>query len=511
MKKILLFIVFSLNFFVSYSQTANDYYDRGNAKQELKEYKAAITDYDKAIELNPNFTEAYSKRGNVKSLLQEYKEAILDYDKAIELNPNYYKAYSNRAVAKQELKEYKEAIADFDKAIELNPKYALFYSNRGDLKQILKECKDAITDYDKAIELDPKYTQAYIHRGDLKQGLKEYKDALTDYDKAIELNPNRSGSYNNRGNVKQELQEYKSALADYDKAIELNPNFTEAYNNRGNAKYNLQEYKNAIADYDKAIELNPNFTEAYNSKDIATKKVQEYKDSVAVLDKAIELSPNNISEVESNDYKSAIDPYNQFDNFILFTEDFGDVRITFGTNKSFITCKEMKNHPYKASLSTGFSGDRDITFKLNEDVIVVKTNDLLHNAFRYLYLSSNKGDSKYELDPDNDKQNIIETLVEFINPEVNKLLFDKNAVFEISRSQAIRFNGFNATIWMKTNDGTSVKFTMNMDGLLYSEKDKTGNRVILDIVKYENKQLTFKHVDKLRKINKTLTLSNIAD
>ena len=474
MRKTLLFIVFSLNFYTSYSQDANDYYDRGNAKQELKEYKAAITDYDKAIELNPNFTEAYSKRGNVKFFLQEYQEAILDYDKAIELNPNYYKAYSNRAVSKQELKDYKGAIADFDKAIELNPKYALFYSNRGDLK----------------------YT------------LSQYKEAIVDFDKAIELNPNLSPPYNNRGNAKQELKEYENAIADYNKAIELNPNFTEAYNNRANAKYNLKEYENAITDYDKAIELNPNLIEAYNNKSIAAKKLQEYKDSAVDYNKAIELSPKNL-EVESNDYQTAVNPYNQFDNFILFTKDFGEVRITFGSNKSFITCKAMKNHPYKASLYTGYAGDRVITLNLKEDVIVVKTNDLLHNAFRYLDLSSNKGDSTYNLDPESDKDNIIKTLVEYINPEINKLLSDENAVFEINRSEAIRFNGFNSSVWMKTNDGTSIKFTLNTDGLLYSEKDKTGNRIVLDIVKYENKQLTFKYTDKVRKINKTLTLSNI--
>ena len=474
MRKTLLFIVFSLNFYTSYSQDANDYYDRGNAKQELKEYKAAITDYDKAIELNPNFTEAYSKRGNVKFFLQEYQEAILDYDKAIELNPNYYKAYSNRAVSKQELKDYKGAIADFDKAIELNPKYALFYSNRGDLKYTLSQYKEAIVDFDKAIELDPNFTRVYYHRGYTKQELKEYKEAIVDFDKAIELNPNLSPPYNNRGNAKQELK----------------------------------EYENAITDYDKAIELNPNLIEAYNNKSIAAKKLQEYKDSAVDYNKAIELSPKNL-EVESNDYQTAVNPYNQFDNFILFTKDFGEVRITFGSNKSFITCKAMKNHPYKASLYTGYAGDRVITLNLKEDVIVVKTNDLLHNAFRYLDLSSNKGDSTYNLDPESDKDNIIKTLVEYINPEINKLLSDENAVFEINRSEAIRFNGFNSSVWMKTNDGTSIKFTLNTDGLLYSEKDKTGNRIVLDIVKYENKQLTFKYTDKVRKINKTLTLSNI--
>ena len=41
--------------------------NRGNAKAELKEYKGAIKDYDKAIELDPNFAGAYMNRGNVKN------------------------------------------------------------------------------------------------------------------------------------------------------------------------------------------------------------------------------------------------------------------------------------------------------------------------------------------------------------------------------------------------------------------------------------------------------------
>jgi len=47
----------------------------------------AIKIYDKAIELNPNFAEAYYNRGNAYSDLKQYERAIEDYNKAIELNP----------------------------------------------------------------------------------------------------------------------------------------------------------------------------------------------------------------------------------------------------------------------------------------------------------------------------------------------------------------------------------------------------------------------------------------
>ena len=62
--------------------------NRGNAKDELKQYSEAIADYDKAIELDPNFAAAYTNRGTAKAQLKQYSEAIADYDKAIELDPN---------------------------------------------------------------------------------------------------------------------------------------------------------------------------------------------------------------------------------------------------------------------------------------------------------------------------------------------------------------------------------------------------------------------------------------
>ena len=98
---------------------------------ELKEYEGAIKDYDKAIELDPNYALAYMNRGIAKAQLKQYSAAIADYDKAIELDPNFALAYHNRGVAKYNLAQYNAAIADYDKAIELEPNFAPAYYARG--------------------------------------------------------------------------------------------------------------------------------------------------------------------------------------------------------------------------------------------------------------------------------------------------------------------------------------------------------------------------------------------
>ena len=71
--------------------------------------------YNKAIELNPQYTDAYINRGNAYAKQNNLTQAIADYTKVIEINPLYSLAYDNRAILFYQLKEYDKAWADVHK------------------------------------------------------------------------------------------------------------------------------------------------------------------------------------------------------------------------------------------------------------------------------------------------------------------------------------------------------------------------------------------------------------
>ena len=122
---------------------AEEYIGKGLGWDKLKDYQKAIQNYDKAIELAPQYTKVYNARGNAKNYLKDYSGAIADCDKAIELDPQYATAYYNRGIAKKDLKDYAGATADYNKAIELDPQYTIAYKNLIALYGALKQPEKA--------------------------------------------------------------------------------------------------------------------------------------------------------------------------------------------------------------------------------------------------------------------------------------------------------------------------------------------------------------------------------
>ncbi|MDD5226881.1 MAG: tetratricopeptide repeat protein [Candidatus Omnitrophica bacterium] len=95
---------------------AHAYFGRGKDYAAQNRFGEALSDFNKAIELEPKFAEAYHERGLVHAQKGEYALAVSDYTKAIECNPDFGKAYLNRSMASFQKKDYAEALSDVRKA-----------------------------------------------------------------------------------------------------------------------------------------------------------------------------------------------------------------------------------------------------------------------------------------------------------------------------------------------------------------------------------------------------------
>jgi tetratricopeptide (TPR) repeat protein len=151
--------------------TAKAFYDSGNSKYELKDYKGAIADYDQSITLKPDYAEAYNNRGMSKFslvynlLISEYETvyyqgSIADYNQAIALKPDYAEAYYNRGLSYKYLGYNSRYFNDFHYAVELYQQQ----NNQTGYQASLKELNDQIVPYktNGVISIPLMGRQAYI-------------------------------------------------------------------------------------------------------------------------------------------------------------------------------------------------------------------------------------------------------------------------------------------------------------------------------------------------------------
>ena len=170
-------------------QNAATWVLQGISKGEQSDFDGAIADFDRAIEMDPDYALAYLNRGNAKSFKGDQEAAIIDFDRAIDLDPGNSEAYYNRGIARRMRGDHDGAIADYDRTIELDPNHVSAYNNRGTAKGANGDYVGAIADFDRAIELDPNNASAYSNRGMAKSHMDDHDGTIADYNRAIELDP----------------------------------------------------------------------------------------------------------------------------------------------------------------------------------------------------------------------------------------------------------------------------------------------------------------------------------
>lgn len=151
----------------------------------------------------------YYNRGKQYAKDGQFDSALSDFNKALELNPNDYVVYYNRGLVYQNKENLDKAVADYSKCIEINPNYIYAYNNRGLIYDTRREYDKALVDYNKAIQLDPTKSYPFANRGILYFNNGDYDKALTDLNQAIQLDPNNDIASAYRRMVIEQMQNSK--------------------------------------------------------------------------------------------------------------------------------------------------------------------------------------------------------------------------------------------------------------------------------------------------------------
>jgi TonB family protein len=140
------------------------YVKRGIGYNLKSDFDRAIIDFENARRLSPQFAViqkhlvvAYNSRGQIHFQKKEYKDALADVSRAIDIDPRNPTPYVNRCVIQlYGWKEYDKAIDDCNAAIRLTDKSSMAYNHRGYANEMKKNLSAALADYTKALEIDPK-------------------------------------------------------------------------------------------------------------------------------------------------------------------------------------------------------------------------------------------------------------------------------------------------------------------------------------------------------------------
>jgi tetratricopeptide (TPR) repeat protein len=263
--------------------------DRGVAHARRQSPKDAIEDFNRAIQLYPEYAAVYNNRGTVLLGIGAVREAMKDFERALVLAPGYAAAFSNRAGAHMRLGEIDQAVADYTKAIALVPGNPAAFTGRGRAHIAALRPQSAIRDFTRAVALDARFSSAYRGRAEAKMAAEAYDDAIEDFSRAIAFESRNANLYLLRGGAYLEAGNAEAAVKDFTTAIEISPQNARAHVARGFAHAKAQAYEAALNDFGRAIELEPRSPKAFAYRAWTYRQQQQPELGLRDVDRALRL------------------------------------------------------------------------------------------------------------------------------------------------------------------------------------------------------------------------------
>lgn len=212
-------------------------FSEGKKAFQQHHYDLARRLFTELIEKKHYFADVYNMLGVIDHHAGEFTQAVSHFEKALKINPNYTEALLNLAVLYNDLGDYKRARALYAK--------------------VQKKSKEH-----KGSKMDPfiraKLANRHADLGDLYEGIGFYNEAIAEYEKALKLGPNFLDIRCKLGICLREQQKYKEAIAEFKKVLKANPKYLYAKIQLGVTQYAAGKTKDAVTQWKEVLKKQKN-------------------------------------------------------------------------------------------------------------------------------------------------------------------------------------------------------------------------------------------------------------
>ncbi len=270
--------------------TSNSAFQAGLRFLAAKDYTNALALFQQVEVMEPSAPDVYYYIGEIYRAQGSFRAALVQYQKAINKDADFAPAFLGRALANLALNPKADVSNDLNGAISLDPHYTDAYIQLGKYL-LLSNPTAAEEDFRAAVENSPDSALAYLYLADAQMALGAYDVGLASAQRANQIDltlipvylalargyiatgqgdqavsvlqtytiyaPNDTSAYLVLGEAYNAAGQYQMALNTLNKAVDANRHDADAYTQRGYAYFNLQEPSQAVADFRLATAYNP--------------------------------------------------------------------------------------------------------------------------------------------------------------------------------------------------------------------------------------------------------------
>jgi tetratricopeptide (TPR) repeat protein len=194
---------------------------------------------------------------------EKLEAAITAYERALEIKPRLANIYPNVATAYEQLGRLEEAVETFEGAVAASPSSAEPHIGLAELYQRMDRPGAAIREYRQAIALKPGSVNYRLALAEFLQTMQRYDEALVEVQEAVSRRQDNPVLRQRLAMLYRELQMYPEALAEAKVAAQLAPNDPTSQLLVGDLSQTVNDLSAAAAAYEQALVIAPNLDNAW--------------------------------------------------------------------------------------------------------------------------------------------------------------------------------------------------------------------------------------------------------